>query len=213
MTEIDQVHIVASASGVRADQARMCFGLGLHAEVYSSHEELISASPERGLIVAEDSPELGGIAALFSDMLTSDFWLPVVATASTLDPRLVVEAVRAGALDYLTLPVDHDRLKQAIARAEKETDARAKLQRKAVEARSRMTRLTQREREVLDLLVAGYSNKMIARDLQISPRTVEIHRAHMMSKLGANHSADAVRMALEAQMGTGFPSIAQPLAA
>ena len=76
--------------------------------------------------------------------------------------------------------------------------------RQAVEARSKLSLLTQRETEVLDLLVAGSSNKQIARDLEISPRTVEIHRANMMAKLGANHAADAVRLRLEAMMGGGL---------
>jgi len=69
-----------------------------------------------------------------------------------------------------------------------------------IEARSRIENLSTREREVLDWLAQGSSNKAIARELQISPRTVEIHRANMMSKLGASHAADAVRLRLEAEL-------------
>ncbi|WP_232366704.1 response regulator transcription factor [Alteripontixanthobacter muriae] len=69
-----------------------------------------------------------------------------------------------------------------------------------IEARGRLSALSGHEREVLDWLSRGSSNKNIARELDISPRTVEIHRANMMSKLGANHAADAVRLRLEAQL-------------
>ncbi|WP_255548125.1 response regulator transcription factor [Erythrobacter ani] len=69
-----------------------------------------------------------------------------------------------------------------------------------IEARGRIANLSVREREVLDWLTEGSSNKVIARRLEISPRTVEIHRANMMHKLGARHAADAVRLRLEAKL-------------
>lgn len=69
-----------------------------------------------------------------------------------------------------------------------------------IEARDRIATLSAREREVLDWLADGSSNKVIARELDISPRTVEIHRANMMNKLGANHAAEAVRLKLEAKI-------------
>ena len=69
-----------------------------------------------------------------------------------------------------------------------------------IEARDRISKLSAREREVLDWLAEGSSNKAIARELEISPRTVEIHRANMMNKLGARHAAEAVRLRLEAKL-------------
>jgi FixJ family two-component response regulator len=69
-----------------------------------------------------------------------------------------------------------------------------------IEARDRISTLSTREREVLDWLAEGSSNKAIARELDISPRTVEIHRANMMNKLGARHAAEAVRLRLEAKL-------------
>lgn len=197
------VHIVALSSLERAEQARVSYGLGYHAEIYGNYAELLVARPGRGLVLAEDIVERGGIAALVEGMAAHEFWLPVIATAPSADPRRVVDAVRAGALDYLPLPLDAGRLFTALEAAVVEGQAMGAAQRQAVDARARLALLTAREVEVLDLLVAGLSNKQIARELEISPRTVEIHRANMMTKLDANHAADAVRLRLEAKMAGG----------
>lgn len=205
------VHIVAPSSIERAEQARACYALGYHAEIYGNYEELIAARPYRGLVLGEDVAERGGIGALVAGMNAHGFWLPVIATAAVVDPGRVVEAVRSGVLDYLTLPLERERLQAAIEAAIADGQAMGRAQRQAVQARAKLATLTARENEVLDLLVAGSSNKMIARELAISPRTVEIHRANMMSKLDAHHAADAVRLRLEAGMGGG--AVAAPIAA
>lgn len=202
------VHIVALSSIERAEQARVCYALGHHAEIYGNYEELLVARPYRGLVLAQDIAERGGIAALLTAMSAGGFWLPVIATATIAEPRRVVEAVRGGAVDYLPLPLAPDRLAAALAAAVAEGHALGAAQRQAVYARAKLATLTVREREVLDLLVAGSSNKTIARTLEISPRTVEIHRANMMAKLDANHAADAVRLRLEAAMGSGGGAMA-----
>ena len=85
-----------------------------------------------------------------------------------------------------------------MARSAREADAQRQQRARAAEARQRISRLSMREREVLDRLAEGCSNKAIARELEISPRTVEIHRMKMMGKLGARHAAEAVRLRLEA---------------
>lgn len=195
------IHIVALSSIERAEQARACYALGWHAEIYGNYDELTAARPHRGIVLAEDIAERGGIAALIAGMGAQGFWLPVVATGMPPDHHRVVEAVRGGALDYLPLPLSPARLAAALERAVAEGEAMGDGQRQAVEARARLATLTAREAEVLDLLVAGSSNKMIARALDISPRTVEIHRANMMAKLNAHHAADAVRLRLQAGLG------------
>lgn len=205
------VHIVALSSVERAEQARACYALGYHAEIYGNYEEFVSSRPYRGLVLAEDTAERGGIGELIASMNSHGFWMPVIVTAAAVDPGRVVEAVRGGALDYLPLPLEPERLQAALETARAEGQAMATAQRQAMQARAKLATLTVRESEVLDLLVAGSSNKMIARELEISPRTVEIHRANMMTKLDAHHAADAVRLRLEAAMGGGAGGL--PLAA
>jgi two-component system, LuxR family, response regulator FixJ len=195
------VHVVALASAERAEQARACFAIGVHAEIYGNYEELVAARPGRGVVLAEDLVERGGIAGLIADMGAHEFWLPVIATARLVASHRVVAAIKAGALDYLASPLEPARLVAALRQAEEEARTVGETRRRALDARARLDLLTPRESEVLDLLVAGASNKTIARELQISPRTVEIHRANMMNKLDANHPADAVRMRLEASLG------------
>ncbi|WP_133365780.1 response regulator transcription factor [Qipengyuania sediminis] len=196
------IHIVATTSAARAEQARLCFDLGYHAEIYSNAEELLAHPPQRGIALVEDLPERGGVASLIAGMARRGLWLPVIATSETPEACAVVAAVRKGALDYLELPLDPARLARTLAAVEKEAAELSAAQHRAMEARMRLAQLTPREREVLELLASGASNKMIARDLEISPRTVEIHRANMMTKLDARHSADAVRLHLEASFAT-----------
>ena len=94
---------------------------------------------------------------------------------------------------------------EALGRIGKDVDAHVQARRKMVEARNKIAMLSPREREVLDWLAEGCSNKMIGRELGISPRTVEIHRANLMSKLGTDHSAQAVRLRLEAKLDEDTP--------
>ena len=98
-----------------------------------------------------------------------------------------------------------DELNEALGRIGKDVDAHVQARRKMVEARNKIAMLSPREREVLDWLAEGCSNKMIGRELGISPRTVEIHRANLMSKLGTDHSAQAVRLRLEAKLDEDTP--------
>lgn len=195
------VHVVALSSIERAEGARACYALGYHAEIYGNYEELIAVRPFCGLVLAQDIAERGGIGALIAGMAAHGFWLPVIATAEVTSPRRVVEAMRSGALDYLPLPLEREGLLAALETAVAEGQARGSAQRQAVNARTRLATLTARENQVLDLLVAGSTTKMMARAMDISPRTVEIHRANMMAKLGAHHAADAVRLRLDAATG------------
>ncbi|MDP4575858.1 LuxR C-terminal-related transcriptional regulator [Qipengyuania sp. G39] len=200
MEQRQTLHIVGGSSRSRAEQAHLGYKLGHHCEIYANVGELIEHVPDSGMILAFDDPAEGGVSRVLRALSVIGKWLPVVATSFDPRPTCVVEAIKAGALDYLRLPLKEDRLGSAIARIAGEADAYAHARRKMVEARNRIAVLSPREREVLDWLAEGCSNKMIARELSISPRTVEIHRANMMTKLGAEHPSQAVRLKLEAQL-------------
>ncbi len=194
------LHIVDGSSRSRAEQARLGFELGHHCEVYADLTELVARTPEQGIIMVHDEEGCGMVGRTLRALARCGLWLPVVATSEDPRPGRVVAAIKAGALDYLRLPLAAQRLGEMIARTAHEAEAYGLARRKMIEARSRIASLSPREREVLDWLSEGRSNKMIARELEISPRTVEIHRANMMAKLGAHHAAEAVRLKLEAHL-------------
>ncbi len=194
------IHFIDPCSRNRAAMANLAFAIGHHAEVYSDNSELSDRTAVVGLIVAHDIEESGGIASLMRALTERNVWLPVIAAAENMQPERIVAAMKAGALDYLSLPLHQATFARTIRAIAPEAEAFAEARRTMFAARNRIADLSQREREVLDRLSRGSSNKEIARDLDISPRTVEIHRSNMMNKLGAQHSAQAVRMRIEADM-------------
>jgi len=200
MTRKASLHFIDSSSRHRAELARVGFSLGHHSEVYGDMSELSVHPPREGIIIARDTTEEGGVATILERLSRLGIWLPLIAVDVQPRPGRIVEAIKAGALDYLSLPLDPERFSRCLTRIEKEAEVFGAQRRCMIEARDRIASLSQREREVLDWLAEGSSNKVIARELDISPRTVEIHRANMMTKLGARHAAEAVRLKLEAKL-------------
>jgi two-component system response regulator FixJ len=123
--------------------------------------------------------------------------VPVVIMTGHGDVRLAVRAMKAGALDFIEKPFDDNAILASITEAITKQSGRSSPKPIDPELAARLESLTPREREVLDLLVAGDPNKVIAYRLQISPRTVEIHRARVMDKMRAKSLPELVRMAME----------------
>jgi FixJ family two-component response regulator len=125
--------------------------------------------------------------------------LPTIVVTGHAEVPMAVRAVKAGAIDFIEKPFSDqlllDRVRQGIEMDRQERDGRAR----RAEILRRMSLLTQREREVLDLVVVGKANKEIAAALHLSPKTVEVHRAHVMEKMQASSVAELVRLALVAQ--------------
>ena len=200
MSRKASLHFVDSSSRQRAELARIGFSLGHHSEVYGDLSELSLHPPREGIIIARDAVEDGGVSIILDRLSRLGVWLPLIAFDAQPRPGRIVDAIKAGALDYLSLPLDPDRFARCLGRIEKEAEMFGQARRRMIEARDRISSLSTREREVLDWLTQGSSNKVIARELDISPRTVEIHRANMMTKLGARHAAEAVRLKIEAKL-------------
>ncbi|MEL1250883.1 response regulator transcription factor [Aurantiacibacter gilvus] len=192
------IHVIGGNSRSRAEQSRMILAMGHHAEVYADLVELVDCPPRSGVIIASDDVLEDGIANLLEELADAGIWLPLVAAKADPSVEEVVAVIQAGALDFLRLPLEEDELLRMIRHVHSDAGRHAEARRRLIDARRRIGALSKREREVLDWLSEGCSNKAIARNLEISPRTVEIHRANMMGKLGARHAADAVRLRLEA---------------
>ena len=200
MNEQHTIHIVGGTSRCRAEQSHLVFSLGHHSEVYADTAELMQHSPQSGIVLASDGPSHGNALDVLRALSSKGSWIPVIATSWDPRPSQVVDAIKAGVLDYMSLPLRPERLSGSIARILSDADEHAEAQRRIVEARSRIANLSPRERQVLGWLTEGCSNKMIARELDTSPPPVEIHRANMMTKLDAEHLAQAIRLFFEARL-------------
>jgi two-component system response regulator FixJ len=122
--------------------------------------------------------------------------LPVVIMTGHGDVPLAVEAMKLGAIDFIEKPFEDDRLIGMIEAALKQASAGAKTESIAQDIAARIETLSPRERQVMDGLVAGLSNKVIAREFDISPRTIEVYRANVMTKMQAGSLSELVRLAM-----------------
>jgi len=143
-------------------------------------------------------PGLDGLE-LLSRLKQGGFRRPVVVMTAHGDVSTAVRAMKAGALDFVEKPFDDGALLAVVEAALGTSQAAGAAG--ADDAAERVAALSPREREVLDLLIAGKPNKQIARDLGLSPRTVEVHRARLMARLGVGSLAEAVRLAVRAELG------------
>ncbi len=124
--------------------------------------------------------------------------LPVIVMTGHGDVPLAVEAMKAGVVDFFEKPFDDEQILEAVRRAMADSGQGEAREHEKAEIAARIASLSGREREVLDGLLAGKANKVIAHDLAISPRTVEIYRANLMTKMRASSLSELVRMALRA---------------
>jgi len=148
-------------------------------------------------------PGMDGLA-LQQELIKRKFQMPVIVITGHGDVPLAVRAMKAGALDFIEKPFDDEVLLSSVRRGierEQKTQEQASL---AGVATENLGALTARERQVLDLLIVGHANKVIAHELDISPRTVEVHRGRVMEKMGARNLSDLVRSALAAGIDIGI---------
>jgi two-component system response regulator FixJ len=144
-------------------------------------------------------PEMDGLQ-LQAQLIEHNVPLPVIMVTGQGDVQSAVRAMKAGAVDFIEKPYDDEVLLRTIEAALARV-SRTGRDAETAEAVRRIATLTSRERQVLDALIAGRPNKVIAFDLGISVRTVEVHRARMMDRLGVRQLAEAVRLAVIARLG------------
>jgi two-component system CheB/CheR fusion protein len=175
---------------------------GDRAEVYSSAEGFLDSyqPPRRGCLVVDDKlPGLRGVE-LLEKLKVEGATLPAIVVTGHGDIATAVRAMRAGAIDFIEKPVHHGRLLAAIDRALDIDKGFADALVRRQEVAARYATLTQRERQVMDLVVKGASSKAIGRLLNISQRTVESHRAAVMKRMGASSLSDLIRAVMELRL-------------
>jgi two-component system, LuxR family, response regulator FixJ len=163
----------------------------------SSRGFLKAAAPQPGdcLLLDVRMPDMDGLE-LQAELNRHALGLPVIIMTGHGDVPIAVRAMKAGATDFIEKPFDEKTLLDSVRRALALSVETSRRNEESGETARRLETLTAREREVLEGLVAGRPNKLIAYDLGISPRTVEIHRARVMGKMGARSLSSLVRMAL-----------------
>jgi two-component system response regulator FixJ len=195
------VHVVDDDPAVRRALVRLLRSEGLEAVAYESAQAVLNAAPSlsSGCVLLDiQMPGMDGLELLarFGEL---GIGLPVIVVTGHGDVPTAVRAMKAGAVDFIEKPIDEAQVFAAIdaALGEKKPVAR---DRAASEATERMALLSPRERQVLEAIAVGRPNKLIAYDLGISVRTVEVHRAHMLDRLGVRNIAEAIRIAVMAAL-------------
>ena len=195
------VFIVDDDEAVRSSMKLLMKTAGLRAEAFASAQEFLSAfDPARGgcLVLDVRMPGMSGLG-LQDELNARGALLPIIFVTGHGDIPMAVEAMQHGAMDFLQKPFRDQELLDRISRAFERDRTGRQLLGDHERIRARLAQLTPREHEVMVLVTQGKANKVIAADLNVSQRTVEIHRSHVMEKMGANSLAHLVRMVIDAR--------------
>ena len=192
------IHIVDDEEAVRKSLAFLLTMAGHTVRVHQSATDFLAVAPDlRDACLLTDlrMPDMSGID-LLHQLRAAEAMLPAIVITGHGDVPMAVEAMKAGAMDFIEKPFEDEVLLKAIENACRQAGNVDEVATDAASLRGRLAQLTERERQVLDGVVAGLPNKTIAYDLNISPRTVEVHRANVMAKMQANSLPDLVRMVM-----------------
>jgi two-component system, LuxR family, response regulator FixJ len=194
------VHLVDDDEAIRRSAGFMLKTSGYQVKSYASGVELIRESrdlPPGCILLDVRMPEMDGLEVQQA-LKDRGIGFPVIIMTGHGDVTVAVQAMKAGAVDFIEKPFEKAVLLSALEEGFNRLEQADRGRARADEARVRLQSLTPRERDVLEGLVKGHPNKTIAYDLDISPRTVEIHRANLMSKLGVASLSEALRIAFAA---------------
>ena len=202
MPDRARVYVIDDDEAMRESLNFLLESAGFDVRLFESAQSFLDALPglEFGCIVSDvRMPGIDGIE-LLKRMKAGRSGFPILIMTGHGDVPLAVEAMKQGAVDFLEKPFEDDRLIGMIETAVRQAEPTAKSEALALDIAARVATLSPRERQVMDGLVAGLSNKLIARDYDISPRTIEVYRANVMTKMQANSLSELVRLAMRAGM-------------
>ena len=195
-TENSTVYIVDDDQAIRHAMELLMRSVGLDYEIFHSGDDFLSGhtNDRAGCLVLDiRMPGLGGLE-LQEKLNEMGSTLPVIFITGHGDVPMAVEAMQKGAVDFIQKPFRDQELLDRIGEALKTDRERRSEREEQAQVQSRIEKLTNREHQVMDLVVTGKPNKVIAYELGVSQRTVEIHRARVMEKMEARSLADLVRM-------------------
>ena len=194
------VHVIDDDEAVRQSLEFLLRASGVAARTYESASAFLNALPtiKTGCVITDvRMPGISGIE-LLKRLGELQVKLPVIVITGHGDVPLAVEAMKNGAVDFLEKPFEDERLVAMIEIALRFAQPAAMGDAVAQDIAARVASLSPRERQVMDGLVAGLSNKLIAREYEISPRTIEVYRANVMTKMQAGSLSELVRFAMRA---------------
>jgi len=194
------VYIVDDDQAIRHAMEMLMRSVGLNYEIFHSGNDFLAShtNDRAGCLVLDiRMPGLGGLE-LQDKLNEMGSTLPIIFITGHGDVPMAVEAMQKGAIDFIQKPFRDQELLDRIGEAVKADQEKRTAREEQHAVRDRIEKLTNREREVLDLVVTGKPNKVIAYELGVSQRTVEIHRARVMEKMEAKSLADLVRMHMAA---------------
>jgi two-component system, LuxR family, response regulator FixJ len=200
MARRGKVYVIDDDEAMRDSLDFLLGAADFHVTLFESAQHFLDALPDAsfGCVVSDvRMPGIDGIEML-KRLKASRSTFPVVIMTGHGDVPLAVEAMKLGAVDFLEKPFEDDRLIGMIDVALKQAESGAQTEAVTVEIAARIASLSPRERQVMEGLIAGLSNKLIAREYDISPRTIEVYRANVMTKMQAGSLSELVRLAMRA---------------
>jgi two-component system, LuxR family, response regulator FixJ len=195
-----KIYVIDDDEAMRDSLSFLLDSAGFNVRLFETALNFLDVLPglDFGCVVSDVCmPGLDGIE-LLKRMKAVHSTFPIVIMTGHGDVPLAVEAMKLGAVDFLEKPFEDDRLIAMIEAAIRQAEPTAKSDAITHDIAARIATLSPRERQVMDGLIAGLSNKLIARDYDISPRTIEVYRANVMTKMQANSLSELVRLAMRA---------------
>jgi two-component system response regulator FixJ len=202
------VHIVDDEEAVRNSLAFLLTSAGFAVRVHQSATDFLAVAPNvtNGCLITDlRMPDIDGLE-LLRRLKAADAMLPAIMVTGHGDIQMAVEAMKNGAIDFIEKPFSDDVLIDSITRAVERAAEQTRSAAATEQVKQRIATLSDRERQVLRGVVAGQPNKVIANELGISPRTVEVYRAGLMAKMQARSLPELVRMAMDIDLGDGATS-------